>query len=420
MTIKANNVCDAIEYGCWLERCREGFIQRLERRGYALGTIRVYGRLVGALCTAATDRRIDIRSLGDTTTARLTELIPSTLSSPRSQQLWKTVANRFVRYLAETGAIDESALTQARQYGKSAHLRAEYRDWLCHQRGLSSRTVGNNLKVFDAFMRFRYGDDRICLDSITQEDLVNFLVPQGVEPRAFPDRTKASRLRSLLRFLYWDGKIRLNLAETISRTAHRHSNRPAAHLRPQEIQHIIDGVRGDTALARRNRAMLLLTARLGLRAREVVAIRLEDIRWSVGDILIRGKGHLHDPMPLPVDVGEALVDYIRHGRQGSSRHLFVTVRAPWRPFEKGVIVSTVVKDAVAKAGDSMPSKQLCSAYLFRHSLATALLRQGTPFHEIGNVLRHRQTATTMIYARYDIDALRSIAQPWPTAKGGPA
>ncbi len=420
MSLNETNVCDATEYGCWLERCREGFIQRLKRRGYTSETIRVYGRLVRALCTAVTDRRLDIRSLGDTTTAKLTELAPSTLVAPSSQQLWKTTANRFVVYLAETGAIDESALKRTRQYGNAAHLRTEYRDWLCHQRGLSGTTVRNYLKVFDAFMRFRYGDDRICLDSITQEDLVNFLAPKAGDPRVCPDRTKASRLRNLLRFLYWDGKIRLNLAETISRTAQRHSNKPKVHLRPQEIQRIIDGVRGDTVLARRNRAMLLLTARMGLRAREVVAIRLDDIRWSVGDILIRGKGHLHDPMPLPVDVGEALVDYIRHGRQGSSRHLFVTVRAPWRPFETGVIVSNVVKNAVAKAGYSMPSGQPCGAYLFRHSLATALLRQGTPFHEIGDVLRHRQTATTMIYARYDIDALRSIVQPWPTAKGGRA
>ena len=418
MSLTANSADDATKYGDWLARCCEGFVERLATRGYASGTIRVYGRAVRALCTEAMNRSLDIRCLGATTVARLSELAPRNWVAPRSKQLWKTIVNRFVGYLAETGAVDPSNWTGPRQSGSRAQLRNEYRDWLCQQRGLSSATVKNNLTVFSAFMRFRFGDDTIRPDAIQPQDLVDFLAPKPTDPWTCPDRSNASRLRNLLRFLHWSGRIRLNLADTISRTVRRRSNKPRAHLQPQEIHRIIDGVRGDTALARRNRAMLLLTARLGLRAREVVAIRLEDIRWSTGEILIRGKGHLQDPMPLPVDVGEALVDYIRHGRQGSSRHLFVTVRAPWRSFRTGEIVSTVVKNAVVKADCSRLSGQRCDAHLFRHSLATALLRQGAPFHEIGDVLRHRQTATTMIYARYDIDALRSMARPWPVPKGG--
>lgn len=418
MSLIENDVADVAVYGDWLERCCERFVEHLGARGYASGTIRIYGRVVRALCAEASARRLDIRRLGVTAVASLNELAPRNWVASRSRQLWKSIVNRFIGYLVETGAIDPSTLKEPPQPGDRARLRGEYEDWLCHQRGLSRETVKNNLQVFDAFMRFRFGDDTIRPDAIRPKDLLDFLAPKAAGPWTCPDRSNASRLRNLLRFLHWSGRIRLNLAETVSRTARRRSSKPRMHLEPDAIQRVIDGVQGDSALARRNRAMLLLTARLGLRAREVVAIRLKDIRWRAGEILIRGKGRLHDPMPLPVDVGEALVEYIRCGRQGASRHLFVTARAPWRPFQTGEIIARVLKDAMARAGCRLPSGQTCGAHLFRHSLATALLRQGASFHEIGDVLRHRHSAATMIYARYDIDALRSLVQPWPVLQGG--
>ena len=161
MSLTANSADDATKYGDWLARCCEGFVERLATRGYASGTIRVYGRAVRALCTEAMNRSLDIRCLGATTVARLSELAPRNWVAPRSKQLWKTIVNRFVGYLAETGAVDPSNWTGPRQSGSRAQLRNEYRDWLCQQRGLSSATVKNNLTVFSAFMRFRFGDDTI-------------------------------------------------------------------------------------------------------------------------------------------------------------------------------------------------------------------------------------------------------------------
>ena len=265
-------------------------------------------------------------------------------------------------------------------------------------------------------MRFRFTDEVIQPDRITPADLVAFLVPERTDRWTCPDRTKASRLRNLLRFLHWSGRVPVALVETVSRTARRHLTTPRVHLELGEVRRVLDAVRGDSALARRNYAILLLTGRLGLRAQEVVAIRLEDIRWRAGEILIRGKGNRHDPMPLPVDVGEALVDYIRHGRKGTCRHLFVTARAPWRPFRTGAIVAQVLGDALATAG-LRGSQHRHGVHLLRHSLATTMLRQGASFDEIGDVLRHRRRATTLVYARYDLDALRSIAPPWPVPQG---
>jgi integrase/recombinase XerD len=162
----------------------------------------------------------------------------------------------------------------------------------------------------------------------------------------------------------------------------------------------------------RNYAMLLLMARLGLRAPEVIAIQLGDIDWRAGEILIRGKGKLHDRMPLPADVGEAIVDYIRKGRAGNSRTLFVSAKTPHPPFKNAQILNTLLCDAFERTGLKPPQKYVGS-HLLRHSLATDMLRQGASLDEIGDVLRHRSRMTTTIYAKYDIAALCSIARPWP-------
>jgi integrase/recombinase XerD len=145
----------------------------------------------------------------------------------------------------------------------------------------------------------------------------------------------------------------------------------------------------------------------------VVAIQLDDIDWRAGEILIRGKGRLHDRMPLPADVGEAIVDYIRNGRAGTSRALFVSARTPHhRPFRNAQIVNTVLGAAFEKTG-LKPAQKYVGSHLLRQSLATNMLRKGASLDEIGDVLRHRSRTTTTIYAKYDLDARRSIARPWP-------
>ena len=132
--------------------------------------------------------------------------------------------------------------------------------------------------------------------------------------------------------------------------------------------------------------------------------------------MVRGKGKLHDRMPLPVDVGEAIVAYVRGGRAGTSRYLFVCGQAPHRRFKKANVVNRVLHRAFEKTGLKPPRRNVGS-YVFRHSLAVELLRKGASLDEIGDLLRHRSRMTTTIYARYDIDALRSVARPWPQHGG---
>lgn len=163
--------------------------------------------------------------------------------------------------------------------------------------------------------------------------------------------------------------------------------------------------------------MLLIMARLGLRAAEVIAIRLDDVDWRAGELLVRGKGKLHDRVPISSEVGDALSRYLREERGPTScRMMFVTHRAPHRPFKDSQIVNAVLKDAL-KATGQKPVTPYVGSHLLRHSLAIQLVNSGASLDEVGDVLRHRSRTSTMIYARLDIDGLRSMAMPWPVVGG---
>jgi integrase/recombinase XerD len=162
--------------------------------------------------------------------------------------------------------------------------------------------------------------------------------------------------------------------------------------------------------------MILLLARLGLRPPEVIAMQIDDIDWRSGEILVRGKGDRHDRLPLLPDVGAALADYIRLDRVTTSRALFVTERPPHRPFAGSQILNAILRDAFARTGLKPPAPYVGS-HILRHSLATNLVRRGASLEEISDTLRHRSRSTTMLYARLDLDGLRSIAPPWPDAGG---
>ena len=164
--------------------------------------------------------------------------------------------------------------------------------------------------------------------------------------------------------------------------------------------------------------MLLLMARLGLRAQEVVAARLDDIDWGAGRMLVRGKGGQLDRVPIPVDVGEAIVAWVRGGRRGDSRHLFVCVRPPYAPLTSSEAIRDALRNAYRRA-DLVPPGGQVRTHALRHGLAMALLDRGSSLAEIGDVLRHRCARSTTAYARYDHGALRPLARPWPVPGGGP-
>jgi site-specific recombinase XerD len=164
-------------------------------------------------------------------------------------------------------------------------------------------------------------------------------------------------------------------------------------------------------VGRRDYAILLLLARLGLRSGEVTSLELDDIDWQDGCFSVHGKSGRRTQLPLPKDVGDAIVAYLRHGRpRSSSRRVFLRARAPFRGFLRQSAVGTVVRRALLRAGIEAPTT---GAHQFRHGLATQMLRQGASLAEIGELLGHRSPETTKIYTKVDLEALRTLALPWP-------
>jgi site-specific recombinase XerD len=189
-----------------------------------------------------------------------------------------------------------------------------------------------------------------------------------------------------------------------------------AFLSPEEINRVLAATDRSTATGRRDHAILLLLARLGLRAGEIVTLELDDIRWRSGEIIIRGKGRIIESLPLPADVGEALARYLHEDRSiREGRRVFRRVYAPAVGLTGPAAVGHIVRLALKRAGVQRSGRG--AAHLFRHGLATQMIRKGASLAEISEVLRHRSLNTTAVYAQVSFEALRTLARPWPVIRG---
>ncbi|MGO9773194.1 MAG: site-specific integrase [Roseiarcus sp.] len=414
MSLRSAQSKKAAKPADWLAPHRARFLKLLSNEGYARDTLRAYDRIAGLFCRAV-ERRGLVQA--DLTGKRIVQLRAAILDGvkPSVRTRKKLCLNRFIDALVEAGVARPPEPPKKAPTALDC-LRTEYEAYLRDQRGLAKATIYRSLRFLDRFMAFRFGEEIGCLDDITPSDIIAFLRKIMAREKPDQDKTPPTHLRNLFRFLFWSGKTKRDLASSLPLIARFRDTHLPRSLKPEDIQRLIDAVWSDNAVGRRNYAMLLVLARLGLRGPEVIAIQLDDIDWRAGTILIRGKGKRHDRMPLPEDAGKAIVDYIRNGRRGPSRSLFVSNTVPYRPFVNAQILNTVLSGAFDQTGLKPPQKYI-GTHLLRHSLATDMLRKGASLDEIGDVLRHRARASTMIYAKHDVEGLRSIARSWP-GQGG--
>jgi site-specific recombinase XerD len=298
-------------------------------------------------------------------------------------------------------------------------LKTEYQTYLSRQRGLADETIYRCVRFADRFLDFKFEDSPDDLSKITAHDIADFLQFLTGRAQPFRDKTLASSMRSFFRFLFQSEKIEVNLAVGIPRVAQKYARRIPYHLTPDQVEELLEAVRKlcTSKFEKRNYAMVLLMARLGLRPQEITTMQLDDIDWRNGEIFIRGKGGFHDKTLLLQDVGEAIADYIRYERKGTFRHLFVANRSPYQPFKDAQVLNTILTQALETTNIPRP-KRYTVCNILRHSLATNLVQRGASLEEISNVLRHRSRQTTLLYARQDINGLRTIAQSWPIKEGG--
>jgi site-specific recombinase XerD len=387
----------------------DSFVATLRSLGYANSTVRERLRLLGDLARWLDQHSLPLADLNEPVADRF-------LEGRRRRGLVRggdaATLHHFLEHLRERGVIrspepaaDESPL---------ATLRRRYADYLEKRRGLAAVTVGRYWPFIRRLLVERFGAGPIRVRELGPDDIARFLLRHARSGTPKVARLRATALRSFFRFLFQDGQTDSDLAGAIPAVPEWRLAEMPKYLEPEEVERVLRACQGDTAGARRDHAILLL-ARLGLRASEVIALELDDIDWRAGVLTVRGKGGSHDPLPLPADVGQALARYLRHHRPPcTTRRLFIRTRAPHRGLANPSSLSTIVARALKRAG-LRPA--LTGAHVLRHSLATGMLRSGASLDEIGEVLRHRAADTTAIYAKVDVRGLRSLALPWPTEGG---
>jgi site-specific recombinase XerD len=310
-------------------------------------------------------------------------------------------------YLHELGVV--AALGPVTATTPRERLLGRYRNYLFAERGLAASTVELNVRMVGPFLADQVRADGVLdLQRLGAGEVGAFVVAQSRKrPRSVGRMVTA--LRSLLRFLHVDGVIDRPLASAVPSVAGWSlSSLPKALGRDQVVA-LLTSCDRSTSTGCRDFAILTLLVRLGLRAGEVAALTLDEIDWRRGEITVRGKANRHDRLPLPADIGQAIVDYLRHARPAKAhgRTVFVWVQAPYRALTSNAI-TTIVATAGRRAGIGR-----IGAHRLRHTAATAMLHAGGSLTEIGQVLRHRRALTTAVYAKVDLQALRLVARPWP-------
>lgn len=293
----------------------------------------------------------------------------------------------------------------------SQRLADRYRAFLKEERGLDRATVYNYSRHIDRFLTEHFGTGPVGLRALGTSHITTFVRKHAPRGGLGLAAQMVTGLRSFFRFAQLQGLIGSDLAAVVPAVPTWEGAGPPKHLSRKEVQRVLTACERSTVRGKRDYAILLLLARLGLRAGEIVALQLDDIDWVNAQLTVRSKkGDGWARLPLPIDVGRALARYLQARPPSSYRNVFVRGYAPYTPFMVSGPVSVLVRKAIENA-DVKSART--GAHVFRHSLATEMLRRGASLDEIGRVLRHRHPDTTAIYAKVDLKALRSLALPWP-------
>lgn len=314
-------------------------------------------------------------------------------------------AKLFYRYLVRLGVSECAAIADAEPADPA--LVASFRDWLRVHRGASVPT----LRLYCRGATELIGALGADVARWDVRSVREFLLGRAATCGLPTTQKLITSLRAFLRYVSFAGESREDLALAVPAVASWRLARLPRCLSEDELARLIAACNGTTRGRLRDRAIVLLLSRLGLRAGDVARLRLGDIDWRNGVLRVTGKGRYEVGLPLPQDVGDALLAYLaRRPASGDCDHVFLRSRAPSTPFADGDGISSVVRHALLRAGVRTPVK---GAHLLRHTAATQMLRHGVPLDQIGLVLRHRSLDMSAYYAKVDLALLRGIAQPWP-------
>lgn len=396
----------------------DGFRGELAGRGYSRGAAAVQLQVMGHLSGWLARRGLD----GSGLTAAVVDAYLAERRSLGCASHWSRRALAPLLGFLQQRAVIAVPGISGPEAGPVEALLGRYGRWLATERGLAEATIRRNVELVRPFVAGLQRADRVELEHLCAGDVTAFVVAQCRNARGGTPPRMVTALRSLLRFLHVEGFIDQPLAAAVPPVAAwKLAGLPQA-LHADQVAALLGSCDPATVVGRRDLALLKVLVRLGLRAGEAAALRLDDIDWRRGELTVRGKGNRHDRLPLPADVGQAIVAWLIASRRpttdpgidggsgsgiGAGREVFVSVKAPRRALTRGAVTQVVAR-AARRAGFGP-----IYAHRLRHTAATGMLRAGGSLTEIGQVLRHRHTLTTAIYTKVDIQALRLLARPWP-------
>jgi site-specific recombinase XerD len=382
-----------------------GFIEPLANAGYAKKTRHDKQRLIAPFIRWVREAGIAVRDVDE-------ECVDAFLACPwRRRYNHRNALQQFVEHLR----IVEVVPPRRVQPSAAEVLLEKYLAYLRDKQGLSRHSIS----VYSPFVRAFVVAQRLPENAAAVNAAVvrSHVLDHARNRSVSFVRLLTAALRSFLRFCFLDGTLAPDLSTAVPPVRRWQLAPVPPFLTAEEIERVIAAADRSTTRGCRTFAILLLLARLGLRASEIIALDLDDIGWEAGEILVRGKGRLHDRLPLLADVGEALALYLSTSRGPStSRRVFLRRKAPRGGLLQPAAVSKIAREALQRAG--LLATGRVGAHIFRHSLATRMIRRGASLAEISQVLRHRSTITTQLYTKVEFEGLRDVALPWPSAEVG--
>jgi site-specific recombinase XerD len=384
----------------------DSFAALVDNRGYALNSMRVQVRLAVDFSRWLQQQGVGLH--------RITSDHPEQYLRYRARKLRPhrgdaATLGYLIDFLRGEGAIpvekESVPLTSVERCAQA------YKQYSCEVRGLSQAAILNYVPVIRGFLTSRFGNSPVRLSRLCARDIVRFVQRQAPHLSMKRAKLMTSALRSFLRYARYRGAVTLDLAAAVPVVPSWSMSSIPRAIPPDQVRQLLASIDRHMATGRRDYAILLLLARMGLRASEVVFLELDDIDWNAGTVTVRAKSGLRNVFPLPREVGTAIAAYLRDGRPPSTcRRVFLRARAPVCGFRGASGISSLVRHALLRAGIQAPTY---GAHQFRHGLATEMLRHGASLGEIGDVLGHRHPQTTQIYTKVDLEALRTLALPWP-------
>lgn len=386
----------------------EGYADYLFQSGYAKISARRYIRSAEHIVRWASRSGLSVSELDDMALKRFGDHLQRCRCGRYCRFNRVEISSGARLFLRHSQGLDTTVIRRSSPADSPPVLLQSFCQWMREHRGTSEPTLYNYGLPIRELIRC-LGEDPAKLDA---QRLRKFVLNQSRHTGWSAAKRCTTALRMFLRFLIAEGRCRAGLLGAIPTLAHWRLSSLPRYLPAEAVERVIDSCGVSSLVGKRDRAILLLLARLGLRAGDIVQMRLQDIDWKGAWVHVSGKSRRQTRLPLTQEVGDAIVSYLQKGRPRSHTDtLFLRSRAPFRGFRAHPAVSVIVARALRRAEIKRPGRG--AAHLLRHSVASSMLRQGASLQELSALLRHRSIETTQIYAKIDVTALQQIAQPWP-------